>query len=931
MQKKYSKYNHQKIEKKWQKYWEKNNLYKAEDFSKKKKKYILDMFPYPSGTGLHVGHVEGYTATDIYARFLKIRGFNVLHPMGWDAFGLPTENYAIKQNRHPKEITQENTDHFRQQCKNMGFSYDWSREINASNPDYYQWTQWLFLQLYKRGLAYRKMAPVNWCESCKTVLAREQVVNGKCERCKNQVIQKMMKQWFFKITDYAERLLKDLDRVDWPENIKEMQRNWIGKSEGAILEFKISNSDISLSVFTTRPDTIFGATYLVIAPEHSIIEKLKIKIENWQEVENYIKLSKEKNELQRTDLTKEKTGVEIKGMQAINPATGKAVPIWVADYVLISYGTGAIMAVPAHDERDFEFARKYKLLIRPVVRPVNSYKSYFMEGSFKKGLQKKLKGFVFKENQSGGLYLEFQDEQLERYIKIIKEFLKKDYWCEIVGSKMIFVYGSDKLIEIKDENDKLKALELCKKYYSKMAVHYDLFDMLWNCEFYHDLLCFLEQGVMVNSGDFNGLDSETAKQAITEKFGKPTVQYKLRDWLISRQRYWGAPIPIIYCAKCGEIALTEKDLPIELPADVDFKPTGDSPLKASKKFNKVRCPKCGKKAQRESDTMDTFVCSSWYYLRFLDPQNKKEFCNQKKIQYWMPIDLYIGGAEHAVMHLLYARFIYKVLCDASFIALEKNLIDEPFQKLRNQGLILAEDGRKMSKSLGNVVNPDEVVKNFGADTIRLFEMFIGPLEDAKPWDMKAISGVRRFLEKVWRLYNESYPINKEGAYLVVNHDLDILFQKTVEKVTSDIENFKFNTAIAQMMIFVNKYLDTVVNKEWASAKYLDDFILLLAPFAPYIAEEIYHQLIPHHKDSPSVFLESWPDISKQENFSSLELMQIIVQVDGKKRDVLEVYKETEEAVVKKMALSSQRVQKWIQNKPIKRIIFVKDRLINLVV
>ncbi|MBU2576036.1 leucine--tRNA ligase, partial [Patescibacteria group bacterium] len=627
-----STYNHKTIEKKWQKRYEDERIFEVSDkVNQDKKKYILDMFPYPSGEGLHVGHPEGYTATDIYSRYLRMNGFDVLHPIGWDSFGLPAENYAIKKNMHPKESMKKNIETFTRQLKSFGFSYDWSREISTCDPEYYKWTQSLFLQLYKAGLAYKKEAPVNWCESCKTVLANEQVINGKCERCDNEVIQKDLEQWFFKITQYAERLLKNLDGLDWPEPIKSMQRNWIGRSEGAMIKFKVviaseataergnlivdkislyndqnpSDDKIAavagtlprndISVFTTRPDTLFGATYMVLAPEHKFVNEMCGQIENWDEVEKYKKQALSKSALERTDLSKEKTGVELKGARAINPANNEEILIWIADYVLSSYGTGAIMAVPAHDERDFTFAKKFGLEIREVIKT---------------------------------------DQELPS----------------------------------------------------------------------------VARGKMVNSGEFDGMDSEEAKKKITDKVGgEMTVQYKLRDWLISRQRYWGAPIPIIYCDKCGEQPVPEKDLPVELSDDVDFQPKGESPLAQSKSFQNVKCPKCGAQAKRESDTMDTFVDSSWYFLRYTDPKNEKEFAAKKKIKTWLPVDTYVGGAEHAVLHLMYARFFCMALHDIGILDFE-----EPFACLRNQGLIMGPDGQKMSKSKGNVINPDEVVGKLGA-------------------------------------------------------------------------------------------------------------------------------------------------------------------------------------------------------------------------
>ncbi len=758
-------YNPNIIENKWQKFWEKNNLNKAEDFggssaSGKAKFYCLDMFPYPSGAGLHVGHPKGYTATDIISRYKRMQGYNVLHPMGWDAFGLPAENYAIKTKIHPDKSTHQNIKRFKEQIRALGFSYDWTREIDTSSPEYYKWTQWFFLFLYKNGLAYKAKAPVNWCQTCQTVLANEQAQNGKCERCGNEVSQKELEQWFFKITDFNEDLLSGLDKIDWPEPIKIMQRNWIGKSDGWEIEFKIHpvKSRVAgippkaelfnrVKVFTTRTDTIFGCTYLVVAPEHLVLAELKEGIENWEEVEGYIKQAKKKTALERQADIKEKTGVRIEGIAAINPANGKEVPIFVADYVLSTYGTGSIMAVPAHDQRDFEFAKKYGLLIKEVIRAVK-------------------------------------------------------------GTEFLEVYEGE--------------------------------------------------GVLVNSEQFNGMESKIAMEKIGEWLGgkglaKKKVNYKLRDWLISRQRYWGAPIPIIYCEKCalrdslgqGQVPVLEKDLPVLLPTDVDFVPKGESPLTKSKSFYNVKCPQCHSKARREVDTMDTFVCSSWYFFRYVDLKNKKEFADRKLIDYWLPVDWYVGGAEHAVLHLLYARFFTKALFRSGLIN-----FDEPFLKLRNVGLILAEGGAKMSKSKGNVVNPDDIIKEYGADTLRVYEMFMGPFEQAIAWDTKSLAGARRFLERAYNLKFKSENLKSTSK----NLNLERLLHKTIKKVGEDIEAMKFNTAISALMILVNE----MEKGNEIPAEIFKQFLLILAPFAPHIAEQLFSELKTSNQKAKSIFLESWP-------------------------------------------------------------------------
>lgn len=844
------KYDPQKIEEKWQKYWKKHpELYTADEQSGKEKKYILDMFPYPSGDGLHVGHVESYTATDIVARYLRMKGYNVLHPQGFDAFGLPAENYAIKTGVHPAETTKKAIVNFKGQMEKMGFSYDWSREVNSSDPEYYRWTQWLFLLLYKNGLAYKKKASVNWCPKCQTVLANEQAEGGVCERCGTEVVQKDLEQWFFKITDFVEDrdgtsgLISGLDKVDWPESTKSAQKNWIGKSEGAQFEMKIAGTDEKIEVYTTRVDTVFGMTYAVVAPEHPIIQKLKDKIENYREVEKYLISSQNKTELERTALEKEKTGVELKGIKVINPFNGEDLPLFVADYVLGHYGTGAVMAVPAHDERDFAFAKKYNLPINAVVQ------------------------------------------------------------------------------KAKLKNELSEA--------------------------------FTEDGILVNSGKYNGLTSEEAREKLTKwlegkGIGKKKINYKLRDWLVSRQRYWGAPIPIIYCPKCvdtsrgltsqGEvkplltviggvahaiISVPEKDLPVMLPTDVDFKPTGESPLKYSKEFQDVKCPICGAPAKRESDTMDTFVCSSWYYLRYADPKNNEKPFDKLRVKKWLPVDLYVGGAEHTVLHLLYSRFFTKVLHKLGYIE-----FDEPFLKMRHQGLIISEDGRKMSKSLGNVVNPDQVVDEVGADALRMFEMFMGPLEDMKPWNTKGIVGITRFIERVWKLQHKVYAeVDKDGSQIfndqfsIFNKKSNSLIHKTIKKVTEDIEAMRFNTAIAALMILIN---DLEKQERTRTADY-EKFILLLSSFAPHIAEELWSQL----GHSESIFKEKWPEYDPK--LIQDEMINLVIQVNGKVRDTIEIAADINEEDAKKAAMQSEKVKKYINGKEVKKVIYVKGRLVNMVV
>ncbi len=826
-------YNFRKIEKKWQGIWEERKPYTATARTGKEKMYILDMFPYPSGAGLHVGHPEGYTATDIIARYMRRKEKQVLHPMGWDAFGLPAENYAIKTGTHPDKTTRTNIATFKRQIKSLGFSYDWDREVNTSDPQYYRWTQWLFLQLYKKGFAYKKSAPVNWCPSCKTVLANEQVVGGACERCGSLVEQKNMEQWFFKITAYADDLLNGLDRIDWPEPIKIMQRNWIGRSEGARVDFALAELPEKITVFTTRPDTLFGATFMVLAPEHPLVNAITTPAYA-ERVAQYKKESGGKSELERTAQQKDKSGV-FTGAYAVNPLTGKKIPVWIAQYVLMTYGTGAIMAVPAHDRRDFEFAQKFDLDIVPVIAPLGAQDS--------------------------------------------------------------------------------------------------------------PELPFEEYGTVINSGKFSGLSSQEAKKQIIQYLaktgaGEQWVNYKLRDWLVSRQRYWGAPIPIIYCAQCGEVPVPEKDLPVQLPTDVDFKPTGDSPLTSSRSFHNVKCPRCGGKARRESDTMDTFVDSSWYYLRYADPHNAKKAFDQKKIAQWLPVDLYVGGAEHAVLHLLYSRFITKFLYDEKLLS-----FDEPFLTLKNQGLILGENGHKMSKSKGNVINPDEIVKEFGADSLRLYEMFMGPLEDAKPWSTNGLRGVYRFLHKVWVAAADLDAVRqKKQKHAQRAEDADQLLalyeweQRTIAKVTHDIETLNFNTAISQMMEYFNFLKAFPYQNSSAYAHGFQQLISLLNPFAPHITAEIGELLgfskniektsWPLETDADAVFRGNAHLIARSRAARAAE---VVIQINGKVRGKVSFAAGLSADDAFAAALQDEKVRSYVADPARTKYFWVQDKLLNIVV
>jgi leucyl-tRNA synthetase len=912
------KYNFKKIEKKWQAVWRCNNfkVWQANNLDLKRKKfYVLDMFPYPSGEGLHVGHVEGYTASDIIARYSRMKGLNILHPMGWDAFGLPAENYAIKTKTHPRLVVEKNVKRFKKQLQSLGFSYDWNREINTTDPEYYKWTQWIFLKLFEYGLAYEAETSVNWCSSCKTVLANEEVSEGRCDRCGSTVEQKKLKQWLLKITAYADRLLKDLDELNWPERVKEMQRNWIGKSEGALIRFKIQDLRFKnefIEVFTTRADTLFGATYVVLAPEHPIvvpflkIKNQKSRIKNIDEVKKYIEQAKHKLERERiSEEIKAKTGIELKGIKAINPVNNEEIPIFIADYVLAHYGTGAIMAVPAHDQRDWDFAKKYNLLIKQVIQ----------DSRFK-----------------------IQDQ----------------------------AYEGD--------------------------------------------------GVLINSGEFNGIPSQKAKEAIIEWLNKKglaekTVNYKLRDWIFSRQRYWGEPIPLVFCENCykklkgilnsqlsiikqvndkkignwklkignlnftlgeamnpGWIAVPESELPVKLPDVKKYQPTGkaESPLAGIKKWVEVKCPKCDGPAKRETNTMPQWAGSCWYYIAYLTKKDSRfKIQDSRSTNYWLPVDIYIGGVEHAVLHLLYARFWHKFLYDIGVVSAK-----EPFQKLVNQGLILGPDGQKMSKSRGNVINPDEIINQFGADSLRMYEMFMGPLENAKSWDPRGIVGIHRFLSRAWNLFSnirtsdvpevQSHQISncrrqsREAGLEVeprkIERDSSIwrsrasnannnqylgsptsrtadvqklnrLLHKTIKKVTEDIENFRFNTVISALMILLNEF----EKNQHYNITTLQQFLKLLFPFVPHLAQELWSQL----GNKSLLDYEKWPEydpkLIREENF------ELLIQINGKLRDKVLVQRRINQKEVEELVLNREKVKKWIGKNKIKRIIFVPDRLINIII
>ncbi len=930
-------HDHRAIEAKWQARWEKERVFSATTpaltpspsprlrrgvSEGRDKVYVLDMFPYPSGDGLHVGHPEGYAATDIYSRYLRMNGKNVLHPMGWDAFGLPAENAAIKKGIHPRVVTEQNVKNFKRQIQSLGFSYDWDREVNTTDPKYYKWTQWIFLQLFKKGLAYEKEAPIWWCPKDKTGLANEEVVNGKCDRCGTAVEKKMLKQWMLKITAYAERLLSGLDNLDWPEGIKTLQRNWIGKSVGVDVRFKIKDVRLKLDeevvVFTTRPDTLFGATYLVLSPEHELVSKIT-SAEQKSEVERYKIKVASTSDLERTSLEKEKTGV-FTGAYAVNPANNEKIPVWIADYVLISYGTGAIMAVPAHDERDFAFAKKFGLEIREVATPP-------ARPPLDKGGKTTPTPLLTSSSP-----------------RVSSGLPSKDMEGDKEGTGTVYT----------------------------------------------------GEGVLMNSGKFNGLSSEEARLKIVaalkkEGHGQSKIQYKLRDWVFSRQRYWGEPIPVVKCESCritvestphhlelssakewqawvdeeqtinnavlakiissdakhadhyvkvtfgtnvgywrvkqvkkhtltlkyvlpGIILVPESELPLELPNVEKYEPTGtgESPLAAIDDWVNVPCRVCGQPAKRETNTMPQWAGSCWYYLRFCDPHNSKEFASAKALKAWLPVDMYVGGAEHAVLHLLYARFWHKVLFDAGFIP--KEVGDEPFKKLKNQGLILGPDGEKMSKSRGNVINPDEIVAKYGADTLRMYEMFMGPFEDAKPWSSDSIVGVRRFLEKVWRV-GSSLDGKLVGS---LAGESESRMHRYIKLISEGIENFRFNTGISDFMKWTNEWQAGVGRGEF------ETFLKLLSPFAPHITEELWLQL--GHKTL--LAQETWPKFNPKK--IKEETVTIAMQVMGKLRGTLTMQAGATQAEVEKAAKAEPNVVKYLTGEP-KKVIFVKDRLINFVI
>ena len=818
-------FNHQKVEKKWQRIWQKEKIYEPNLKRAKKPFYNLMMFPYPSAEGLHVGNMYAFTGSDIYGRLKRMQGYDVFEPIGLDGFGIHSENYALKIGTHPAKQAKISEKRFYKQLKLIGNGFSWNEHLETYDPEYYRWTQWIFIQMFKHGLAFRKKSSVNWCPGCKTVLADEQVINGKCERCSSKVIKKELEQWFFRITRYAERLLRNLEKIDWSEKVKISQKNWIGKSEGALIQFPISTvaegnspeglSQFPITVFTTRPDTLFGTTYLVLAPEYPLIKNLEFRIKNLGEVKKYISRAKRKSEQERISEAREKTGVQLKGIFAINPANKKEIPVWVADYVLASYGTAAIMAVPAHDKRDYEFARKFNLPIIEVIKPPENVKENIYEG----------------------------------------------------------------------------------------------------------------EGIMINSGKFNGLASEKARWKITEFVaGKKKIQYRLRDWLISRQRYWGPPIPIIYCKNCGAVPVPEKDLPVKLPFVEDFRPKGKgvSPLASVKSFYETKCPKCGKKARRETDVSDTFLDSAWYYFRYPSTRSARSGqvpWDSQITKRWLPVDMYIGGAEHAVLHLLYSRFLTMVFYDLRLLHFE-----EPFSKFRAHGLLIKE-GAKMSKSKGNILNPDDYIKKFGADVFRMYLMFLAPFEQGGDFRDAGILGIKRFLERVYRLIsNRDY--QRKSAYSSASISVTKLLHQTIKKVTEDIENLHYNTAISALMTLFNE-LEKKPSLEIGNWKLV---IKLLAPFAPHLTEELYQQLKTQNsklKTFRSIHLEPWPKYDPK--LIQEEKFELVIQINGKVRDKVSVSTDISQKEAQEIAFSREKIKNWLKGKKTKKTIFVPKRLINIVV
>jgi len=918
-------YNPTEIEPKWQAKWDADGLYHSNIDPSRPKHYALTMLPYPSGD-LHIGHWYAMIPSDARARYMRMRGFNVLFPMGFDAFGLPAENAAIKHNIHPRQWTYANIDRMRKQLHSMGAMFDWRREAISADPEYYHWTEWFFIQLFKHGLAYRKKSPVDWCPNCNTTLAREQVWGDDrhCERCETPVIKKNLEQWFLSTTQYAEELLS-YGTIDWPERVRVLQTNWIGRSEGAAVYFNIEQGD-SLDVFTTRPDTLWGATFMVLAPEHPLVDRLTTP-EQKDVVEAYRLQASRQTDVQREATDKEKTGV-FTGGYAINPVNGEHIPIWIADYVLMTYGTGAIMAVPAHDERDFAFALKFGLPIIPVIERTDGLtKSFVIAGSMKAGFAEALQvEGILPVEVDGGWQVTIPPAKVEAYITAAQRFIQPGYWNEVVGTHWIFIFA-DGALRFESVATQDAILKRCQALEPNVSAAQTLMEMLWGCEFYRDALYHSDYGTMIHSGEFTGTPGTTAKDTVTKflvehDLGKGAINYKLRDWLISRQRYWGAPIPMVYCAQCGWQPVPEDQLPLLLPDDVEWLPTGESPLKLHPTWRFTTCPVCGGPAERETDTMDTFMCSSWYHLRYLSPRYDQGPFDPCEYDYWMPVDTYTGGIEHANMHLIYTRFFHKALRD---MGLTQG--PEPMSQLRNQGMVLGEDHEKMSKSRGNVVAPDVLVQQYGADSVRAYLMFFARWDQGAPWNSKGIDGTHRWLRRVWACFLE--PAEQDAA--ASKDTIRALRRKvhqTLRAVTHDFNEFQFNTIVSALMELMNEMLKAkqqgaMGSPAWEEATEI--YLKMLAPVAPHIAEEVWQRLGKPY----SIHTQSWP--VADEDAAAEEQIILVVQVNGKLRDRIMVPVDITEEGAKTAALTSPLTQKFLGEMPPRQVIYVPGRLVNIVI
>jgi len=938
-------YQPQEVQAKWRKRWEETGLYKTVEDPSRPKHYALTMLPYTSGD-LHIGHWYAMAPSDAKARFMRMRGYNVFFPVGFDAFGLPAENAAIQHGIHPRKWTLDNVERMRKQLRSMGAMWAWDREAVSCLPGYYKWTQWFFIKFYEKGLAYRKMSPVDYCPKCNTTLAREQVWGDDrhCERCHTPVIKKDLEQWFFRITDYADELLDGLEKIDWPERVKTMQRNWIGRSEGARVRFCSTEGD-PIEVFTTRPDTLWGATFMVLAPEHPLVTKLTTE-ENRQSIADYRYQAARQSEIERLSTEKEKTGV-FTGAYAINPLSGARIPIWIADYVMMAYGTGAIMAVPAHDDRDFAFALKYGLPIIPVIDRIDGLaKSQVLMGSVRPGFEEALaqEGIPFRrqgtEAGQHALHVTLQGgAQIDRFVELAIKYVAEGHWIEVVGARWLFIMR-DEILSLDGVDSDQRIVARCRALARAQVTAQEkqlsdtaeaartAMELLWDTPFYRDVLFHAEYGAMIHSGPFSGTPGDRAKTVVTEwlkerSLGDYEVTYRLRDWLISRQRYWGAPIPMVYCDKCGIVPVPIEDLPVLLPDDAEFMPTGESPLKYHQGFLHTTCPKCGGPAVRETDTMDTFMCSSWYHYAYISPYFEGDVpWDPEKGKYWLPVDQYTGGIEHATMHLMYTRFFTKVLRDLGLVD-----FDEPMRALFTQGIILGEDNEKMSKSRGNVVNPDEHVSKRGTDAVRAFLMFIGPWELGGSWSSTGIDGIVRFINRIWAVALEEREAPSEQASEDEIADLRRLTHKTIKRVTSDMESFKFNTALAALMEFNNGLIrakETAAYGTEAWGEAIRSLVLMIAPIMPHLAEELWERI----GEPYSVHTQRWPQFDAA--LAADVLVTVVVQVNGRVRGRLELPAGSGEAEARAAALAQENVQKYLEGLTISKVVYVPGKLLNIV-